>query len=229
MPRLFTRLSILALAVGALVYFTAPSVLPRILHWWQPSIVFCGNPARKVLYLTIDDAPTKSTTEILAVLARHKVHATFFVISGRVASESDLRVIVQAGHSLGHHLRTTKACSKLEWIEFKADFDSTAALLGKITPVSYFRPPSDFATDSQLEYAAKRGFTPILGTVFPFDHWISSPWTLTILSRWLAIPGGILIMHDGETRAKRTAAVLDELIPSLKAQGYEFSDLKNFR
>lgn len=48
-----------------------------------------------------------------------------------------------------------------------------------------------------------------------------------MLVKWLAIPGGILIMHDGETRGARTAAVLDKIIPALKDAGYEFGDLND--
>jgi peptidoglycan/xylan/chitin deacetylase (PgdA/CDA1 family) len=40
------------------------------------------------------------------------------------------------------------------------------------------------------------------------------------------VPGGILIMHDGDVRGRTTATVLDELIPQLKAAGYSFGRLE---
>ncbi|MBI2515917.1 MAG: polysaccharide deacetylase family protein [Opitutae bacterium] len=204
-----------------------PYLLPSLLSWWQPRILFRGDASRKVIYLTIDDAPTTATGEILTVLARHKVKATFFVISGRIKSDAALRQIVEAGHHLGNHLRTTVACSKLGWENFTADFDSTAAALKRVEAAKFFRPPSDFGSAGQLDYARSKGCIPVLGTVFPLDHWINDPWLLSMLVKWLAIPGGILIMHDGETRGARTAAVLDKIIPALKDAGYEFGDLND--
>ena len=85
-----------------------------------------------------------------------------------------------------------------------------------------FRPASDFGTPEQIEYARSKGYQTIVGTVFPMDHWISDSDSLARISRWLAVPGGILILHDGATRAQTSAAVLDRLIPELKAAGYSF-------
>lgn len=207
------------------IYAGTPYLLPSFLKWFQPGISFRGDASRKVIYLTIDDAPTTATDALLAVLAKHKVSATFFIISGRVKTRDDLERIVKAGHQLGHHMRTTTACSKLSWDDFKADFDMTDGKLQEVAPTFLFRPPSDFGNARQLAYARNKGYTPVLGTIFPLDHWLEIRWLLGFLNRWLAIPGGILIMHDGAERGARTATVLDNLIPDLKAAGYEFGAL----
>jgi peptidoglycan/xylan/chitin deacetylase (PgdA/CDA1 family) len=217
--------------VGGLVAFATclavPYLLPTILEWIGPGIVFRGNSSKKIIYLTIDDVPSGATDEILAVLARHKVSATFFVISGRIKADGELAKLVQAGHHLGHHMRTTTACSKLSREAFKKDFDSTDAVLKQAAAAIFFRPPSDFGTIDQLAYARSKGYTPILGTVFPLDHWVKQKWLLVVLAKWLAVPGGILIMHDGGDRGAVTAAVLDEIIPAFRNAGYEFGDLNS--
>lgn len=220
--RLTVRKIVISVCLLGSTVLAFPYALPVILYRIHPDIVFQHASNRKVIHLTIDDSPTETTGAILAVLAKHKAPATFFIISGRVRSDTDLRAIVEAGHALGHHMRTTKRCSQLEWEEFKADFDYTDSLIKRAYPASFFRPPSDFGTERQLTYVNEHGYTPILGTVFPLDHWIERTWILSFLNRWLAIPGGILIMHDGANRAPRTAAVLDEIIPQLKRAGYTF-------
>lgn len=217
--------SALAVTLAGIVYFGFPYLLPRLLSWWQPAIVSLGDTSKKVIYLTIDDAPTDSTCAILTVLAKYRVPATFFIISGRVHSDSDLQAIVKAGHSLGHHMKSTKRCSQLEWGDFKSDFNETDILLKRFFPATYFRPPSDFGTQQQLNYAKAKGFTPILGTIFPLDHWFEQPSLLSWLCRWLVTPGGIIIMHDGNNRAPRTAEVLDDIIPRLQRAGYQFVPL----
>jgi len=214
------------LVVVAAPWAVVPELLPGILEWYRPEIVYRGDRHRKVIYVTIDDSPTSGTEKILAVLAKHRVPATFFVISGRIRSGADLRSIVEAGHSLGNHLRTTKACSRLGWDEFKADFDEADHALRRVSAVRFFRPPSGFCTVQQAQFARSRGCTPLLGTVYPLDALIQNKAALELLVRWLKIRGGILIMHDGDARAATTAAVLDEMIPELRRKGFAFASLQ---
>jgi len=63
--------------------------------------------------LTIDDAPSQHTEEILAILAKHGAKATFFVIGSQVGNKNPgtntgegirlLKKIVEEGHELGNH------------------------------------------------------------------------------------------------------------------------------
>jgi peptidoglycan-N-acetylglucosamine deacetylase len=218
---------IVGMLTAALVLFweAFPVLLPRLLSWYCPDIIYRGDDRRKMIYLTIDDSPTRGTDAILRVLAKYQVSATFFVISGRVKSESQLRSIVAAGHSLGNHLRTTRACTKLNMDEFRDDFDATDRMIRGFPNSRYFRPPSGFCTADQASYARSRGYRPVLGTIYPLDAQIQRKTVIQLLIRWLTIRGGILIMHDGDEQAATTAAVLDELIPALKRQGFELASL----
>lgn len=58
----------------------------------------------KVVCLTFDDGPSANTDEILRILDRYGVKATFFVV-GKTGEESQRRMrdIVAAGHTLGIH------------------------------------------------------------------------------------------------------------------------------
>lgn len=55
--------------------------------------------------LTIDDGPDpKITPQVLAILAQHRVHATFFCIGERVAAHPELcRSMLAAGHRIENH------------------------------------------------------------------------------------------------------------------------------
>ena len=180
----------------------------------------------KKIFITIDDAPSESTREILRVLKKHNVPATFFVIADCVKSPSQLDEIVAAKHSLGNHLRTFKACSKLSLPEFRADLEACSVLLERFEKPRYFRPPCGLGTKEQIAYARSRGYRAVAGTVFPLDHCISDSRWLVRLARWLSVKGGILILHDGQTHGRTTAAVLEVLLPQLKAAGYEFGRLE---
>lgn len=67
----------------------------------NPAVV---NPGDHVIYLTFDDGPGPYTKELLAVLAKYNVKATFFVVNGKynnlIAEEA------KAGHSVGIHSAT---------------------------------------------------------------------------------------------------------------------------
>jgi peptidoglycan-N-acetylglucosamine deacetylase len=216
-------IAVAAIALGAWVIF--PYVLPWALARHRSDIQFAVATEKKTLFLTVDDAPSQNTSEILRVLKKHGVTATFFIIADRVKSPTQLDAIVAGGHSLGNHLKTTKACSQLSLAEFSADFDRCAALLEQHGKARLFRPASDFGTKEQIAYARSQGCRATLGTVFPLDHWISDSAWLARLSAWLAIRGGIVILHDGDARGQTTAEVLDRLIPKLKAAGYTFGRL----
>lgn len=57
---------------------------------------------RKVVYLTFDDGPYKNTNNLLDVLAKYNVKATFFV-TGQKGYNDYLKRIVEDGHSIGLH------------------------------------------------------------------------------------------------------------------------------
>lgn len=68
-------------------------------------VISRGRSARKAVALTFDDGPDPLTTpELLRLLKKYRVRATFFVTGHRVRRHPELgREIVAQGHSLGNH------------------------------------------------------------------------------------------------------------------------------
>ena len=78
------RLVVIGVCLGALVVaalISVPHVLPRALALFRSDISFAVPNGKKEVFITIDDAPSTNTHEILRVLKKHEVTATFFVIS----------------------------------------------------------------------------------------------------------------------------------------------------
>lgn len=73
----------------------------RITGSSQPEIV---TPTGKVIYLTFDDGPGPYTRQLLDVLKKYNVKATFFVISTKYFDV--VKDIVNEGHSIGIHCYT---------------------------------------------------------------------------------------------------------------------------
>ena len=115
-PKMKKRLLIglaFTVVLAIISFATVPHLLPSVLSFYRADISFAVPTKDKRMYITIDDSPSKSTSEILRVLKKHSVPATFFVIADCAKSPEQLHEIVAAKHSLGNHLRTFEPCSKL--------------------------------------------------------------------------------------------------------------------
>lgn len=59
---------------------------------------------QKILYLTFDDGPSKNTEQVLDILKREGITATFFVLGEHVLKQPELvKRIVKEGHGIGNH------------------------------------------------------------------------------------------------------------------------------
>lgn len=100
---------------------------------------------RKKVYLTFDDGPSENTVEILKILDKYEVKATFFVI-GREdkASLKIYKDIVNKGHTIALHSYTHNYKQIYASLEaFQKDYKRISDLVFKATGVrsNYYRFP----------------------------------------------------------------------------------------
>ncbi len=221
----FRRVGCAFLAGGVLLILLLPWWLPRILSAVYPDILFLLDGPGKTVALTIDDVPTRFTSDILAVLRKHDVKAIFFVVTDQIGDGQALAEIVADGHGIAHHMKTAKPCIDMTLAEFKRDFDEASERLRDWGHVPFFRPASGLIRDDQLAHAKAAGYTVVLGTAFPLDNHLTDSLAISRFARWLTVPGGIIILHDGGGIRKQTANALDDLIPRLRRDGYRFRTL----
>src|SRR5437667_5633931 len=95
-----------AIATGAAVASGYQSMAPSG-QWCGRTFTGMPRGARQIA-LTYDDGPNDPhTLRLLEVLARHQVHATFFLIGRYVQQRPDIvRDIAKAGHAIGNHTFT---------------------------------------------------------------------------------------------------------------------------
>lgn len=117
--------------------------------------------SRKV-YLTFDDGPSIYTQDILDILERYDVKATFFVLGKESDADREaMKQIVEEGHTLGMHSYSHRYSEIYASVEsFAADFEKLQNYLYEVTGVESFvyRFPggsSNTVSDVPMEELAK--------------------------------------------------------------------------
>ena len=75
----------------------------RTVHVLPQQIPEAAEPPAGTIYLTFDDGPCKNTDEVLAVLDKYGVKATFFIVARKVKYLDALPRIRDGGHTIGIH------------------------------------------------------------------------------------------------------------------------------
>lgn len=182
-----------------------------------------GNLRGKEIALTFDDGPHPGyTPEILEILRRENIPATFFLVGSQAEKYPDLvRAELAAGHCVANHTYHHVSLPKIPQLfvadEIKACGDVLRAVTGKAPHL--FRPPGGEYNRQVAEASSALGYTMVLWTDDPGDY--TSPGEQVILQRTLgkASDGGIILIHDG---IRQTINVLPQMIETLKKQGYRF-------
>ena len=236
-PRLFRRrksrtgvmiilvcIAVLLLSPFYFIYYP-PAVLFRYLHHRFPEVLFYALPAKgeKIVALTIDDAPSSITPDLLQILGRYNAHATFFILGER-DDDGVLREIVKAKSELGNHgMRDTPAVS-IGGVQLKTEIDAVweriegvYSSLKLIKPPRYYRPGSGWFNRSLLAIAKAAGHRVVLGNVYPYDAQVGYSWLNTRHILSMVRPGSIIICHDGRPWTPKT---LDAVLKELKKRGY---------
>ncbi|HEX2950294.1 MAG TPA: polysaccharide deacetylase family protein, partial [Armatimonadota bacterium] len=181
------------------------------------------NVNKRQIALTFDDGPHPLyTPQILNILARDQVKATFFVVGKMAEMYPNLvRAEYNDGHSVGnhtyHHVNLTKIPEPDVATEIKGCGEVLQCITGRAPHL--FRPPGGDYDTEVITTSEALGYTTVLWTDDPGDY--AHPGEQIILQRALlkARNGGIILLHDG---VQQTISILPQLIDTLKKQGYEF-------
>ena len=197
--------------------------------WHMPR----GDPP--TIYLTYDDGPNPTTTpNLLDVLAREGVHATFFIIDRHLTEETApiVRRMFADGHAVALHSANKtymfKSSSELSHT-LKTAADRIETLAGS-RPCRAFRPRGGwrssamFAGLREIDYRLV-GWGWMLWDVDLFRPRTADRTVARVASRVRA--GDIVVMHDGDDSAPRkdqraTVEATARLIPTLRARAFEF-------
>lgn len=183
----------------------------------------------RVVALTFDDGPSPDyTPQVLALLARYRVVATFCMIGPHATRYPELvRTVVAAGmglcdHTVSHdeHLgQLPEPQIEAEIVGGRADVRNAA---GPDAPIDYFRAPGGRWSDPVRQIAAHNGMKPLSWSLDPRDWSRPGADRIVATVQHQVQPGAVILLHDGGGRRDQTVAALAQLLPWLIAQGYQF-------
>lgn len=188
-------------------------------------------PGTKQLALSYDDGPNDPhTLHLLEVLAKHQVHATFFLMGSFVRRRPDIvRDLAKAGHVIGNHTFNHPLLIFQSEAEVRKELsDCRSAIHDAVGEHSHlFRPPFGGRRPGVLRLTRELGMEPIMWRVTGFD-WNAPP--AEVIERRVSrqIHGGdVILLHDGghkEMGADRSQTVkaTDHLLKRYRDEGYEF-------
>ncbi len=188
--------------------------------------LFNGNTHLPEIALSFDDGPNPYyTPQILAILQRYGVKATFFDVGYLVEDYPNIvRQEYKQGNIIANH----------SWSHPQLTLLSAPAMLSQITSASnaikaaigtrptFFRPPYGTMNRTVLAQARYAGETTVLWSDTGEDWKLPGVGYIVSKILRLARDGAIILMHDGGGNRAQTVAALPIIITALKNRGFHF-------
>jgi peptidoglycan/xylan/chitin deacetylase (PgdA/CDA1 family) len=214
--------------IGCAAALMAYGVRGRSARVFGPS-VWRGARGRAAIALTFDDGPSESTPELLGILERHRVRATFFQIGMHARRlPAVARQVAAAGHEVGNHSHTHRM---LSFCSRRTVRDELARAQEAIIEAAGVEPTL-FRAPYGVRWFGLRAAQRELGLVGVMWTAIGKDWKLPgerVAARLTAAArnGAIFCLHDGrgtEPKPDVSASLeaVRRLIPALAERGYHF-------
>ena len=180
------------------------------------------NPNGKMIALTFDDGPSSTTSQVLDILDKYDVKATFFLIGQNI--NGNTRSILErqnaSGHELANHSYTHSDMTTMDWSSIQNEINQTNNLIQQYTgqTAKFFRPPY-ISVNNTMYSAIDMAF--IQGTMH--NDWDGTSSSSQIANSVISgvADGQIILLHDFQGNTA-TVNALPTIIENLQNQGYQF-------
>lgn len=184
-----------------------------------------GERDKKRIALSFDDGPhPRLTPQILSILEKYDISATFFMIGCNVVNYPEIaKAVYRKGHEIGNHTFTHPHMKSLTTNALKEEVEKTERALADIgiPRPKLFRPPEGFRSCEQVAALTEAGYQTIIWSLDTHD-WQGRAASDIVSGVLQGVQGGdVLLFHD-YTTTKNTITALEQLIPKLLEDGYEF-------
>ena len=189
---------------------------------YTPYVRIDGAQHREIA-LTFDDGPGPYTPQILSILKRDGVPATFFEVG--VLERyffASTAAIVAAGDVIGDHTEVHAAMSRLSPAAQRAELLQEASAIGRHGArfPHLFRPPYGMWDAATLKLLRHYRMLMVLWTVDTNDYRRPGVKAIVRVALSGAKPGAIILLHDAGGDRSQTVTALPKIIAGLRRRHY---------
>jgi peptidoglycan/xylan/chitin deacetylase (PgdA/CDA1 family) len=175
--------------------------------------------------LTFDDGPdTTYTPQVLELLGRHRIEATFFLVGQAAARAPELvRLILKDGHSVASHTYSHRELPTLSAADLKRELEDCRDLIRGLTGVdtNLVRPPRGRVDARSLLRMRRWGYRLVHWSKTYSDYLHDGTGALLARIRSSGLrPRDIVLLHDNNAH---TVEALGEILPEWRAHGRTFA------
>ncbi|GHO53808.1 polysaccharide deacetylase family protein [Ktedonobacter robiniae] len=191
----------------------------------KASVFSQGSDAVNEIALTFDDGPSAAyTAQVLDILQKYGVKATFFCIGQQVQATPDLvNQELQNGNVVGNHTWSHPDLTTLSAQDIYTQLHMTSDAIKSATGTSpvLFRPPYGAINDTVKQQANALHMTPVLWSIDTEDWQMPGVDAIVNTALNNAGNGSIILMHDGGGDRSQTIAALPRIITGLQQRGFK--------
>lgn len=173
---------------------------------------------KPMIALTFDDGPGPYTQQLLDILQKYNVNATFFMLGLQVPKYPDIvKKMYEQGNELGNHSVNHKDLTTLSSQEIQNEIQGTNNELDKIvnTSATVFRPPYG-KLNSEVKQISN--VPDILWSIDTLDWKTKNVDAIFNEVIGKVTNGDIVLMHD---IYETSVQAVDKMIPALLEQGFQ--------
>lgn len=200
-----------------------------------------GNVNKQVI-LTFDDGPDPTyTPQVLDILKKEKVPATFFIVG--IQAENNLPLlqrIHREGHEIGNHTFTHPNMAVVGTERAATEMEATRLLIEAVTgrstvlfraPYNADAEPTTYAELKPVALSKQKNYYTVGESIDPED-WEKNISADSIYHRVIAQyeanpEKGIILLHDAGGDRSATVAALPRIIQYFKARNIQFTTVAN--
>lgn len=194
------------------------------------------NDVRKIalpgtIALTFDDGPNPTfTPQILAILKKYHVKATFFVVGREAESHPELiKMIHDQGHVVAIHSQTHPNLTKISDAQLQNEVEKPREIIINILGAEYapkcLRYPFNASNQHVRDVIHEHGMIPVTVGRNAYDY--KKPGVDKIVSNVLSTihQQEVIVMHDGFADREQTVAALPKIIEGIQTKKLGFSTI----
>ncbi|MDF1795205.1 MAG: polysaccharide deacetylase family protein [Coxiellaceae bacterium] len=207
--------------IGLIAAIATSSLLAAAVHKVRTT------PLKGTVALTFDDGPSPIyTPQVLAILKRYGIHATFFVVAGNAKRHPEMiKAILADGNNIANHSMTHPKLTRLSGKRLQWEIGGAKKVITKLVgkPPACLRPPFGLTNARVKAVIEKNGMIQVPIGYNSFDY--ARPGVKKLIHNVVshAHPGMVVLLHDGYRNKQQTVDALPGIIEGIKKKGLGFS------